>query len=369
MNEIFWLLISGCVFLLSLVLCILFIPLARFISHVFNIVDHPSQRKIHTAPMPRTGGFAMFFSFIVTIILGLFLFEVLNRQFFYLPSDTADFLFSHYARLKTVIPVLRIVMLAATTVFLLGLWDDLHPLNSRKKLLIEILVAFILWWGGIRMSLFIDAPILSLILTIAWIVGITNSFNLLDNMDGLSAGVAFVISCMFFVSCFRGGQFFVSLILALMMGITAGFLIFNFPPAKIFMGDAGSLFIGLVLASISLIATYYRYDDRSKIVIVMPLLLFAVPIFDTFSVMWIRLKERRSILAADKKHFSHRLTSLGMTQKQAVLFIYLATLCLGAGAIVLKDLTLWGGYWIFIQALAIIAIIVLLERAGNNVRR
>jgi UDP-GlcNAc:undecaprenyl-phosphate GlcNAc-1-phosphate transferase len=152
------------------------------------------------------------------------------------------------------------------------------------------------------------------------------------------------------------------------MGCVLGFLLYNFPPATIFMGDAGSLFVGYNLSVLTIMNTYYRYETPTALPVVMPLVVLAVPIFDTLSVIAIRMKNRRPVFCGDRNHFSHRLANLGMSHRQVALFIYLVTFCVGLNALLLRSLNIWGGVVLLIQAAAIIAIIAILERTGKNRR-
>jgi UDP-GlcNAc:undecaprenyl-phosphate GlcNAc-1-phosphate transferase len=204
-------------------------------------------------------------------------------------------------------------------------------------------------------------------MTAMWFLLMMNSFNLMDNMDGLSAGVAFISGSILFVFAVQMGQLFVATILAVFLGSLLGFLRYNFPPAKIFMGECGSSFIGYFLGTTAILLTFYRYEkNQSFLPVFAPLVIFSVLFFDTLSVIWIRRKRKLPVFKADKNHLSHRLVSLGMTKKQSVLFIYLLTLCTGIGALLLGSLNIFGGIIILLQVLIIIIIVGILELAGRN---
>jgi len=223
---------------------------------------------------------------------------------------------------------------------------------------------------GIRISVFIPNIYISSIITILWVVGITNSFNLLDNMDGLSAGVASISSFMFFFVYGSQGLTDLNFLMVILIGSLIGFLRYNFYPARIIMGDAGSLFVGFIIGGTAAIGSYLKGSLLTRLPVITPLLILGVPIFDTLSVIYIRMKQRRSIFSADKSHFSHRLVILGMTQKQAVLFIYLVSFCVGINSILLPRVTRVDALVILIQVLAIFAIIVLLMIArGEEIKR
>ncbi len=166
-------------------------------------------------------------------------------------------------------------------------------------------------------------------MTLVWVVGITNAFNLLDNMDGLSAGVALVASLVLLLNAWLLGGFFMSLVYVALIGSLLGFLVYNWHPASIFLGDSGSLFIGFVLASLTLLQRYVSHASSTYFPVLMPVLVLALPILDTATVTFIRIRERRPIYVGDSRHLSHRLVSLGMRPPLAVFTIYLISLGLG----------------------------------------
>lgn len=348
------------IFIFSLLLSIGFTPLARSFALKLNILDRPSSpRKIHRDGMPLLGGIAIFLSFALTILVNLFIFFTLKDI---LPSEIASF----SSGIKAVSAKLTAILIGGGSMMLLGLFDDLRPIGAWVKLSGQVLVGILSVLAGLRISLFLTNPIIGGLITVLWIVAITNAFNLLDNMDGLAAGVAIIASVLFFVISFQGGQFFVCTVLAVFAGSLLGFLRYNFTPSSIFMGDSGSLFIGYTLSILTIMSTYYTKDSPTIIPVIMPVLILGVPIFDTLSVMGIRIKNKRPLFGADKSHFSHRLVELGMSRKEAVLFIYLLTFCIGTGALLLNRVSVAGGLTILFQALGIITIIVLLEKAGKR---
>ncbi|PIU50789.1 undecaprenyl-phosphate alpha-N-acetylglucosaminyl 1-phosphate transferase [Candidatus Desantisbacteria bacterium CG07_land_8_20_14_0_80_39_15] len=339
-----YLLILSCSFILSYSLT----PLMGWIALKFNILDQPGTRKIHTEPKPRTGGIAIYLSFLIIFALA-HRFNLFTRGF---ENEFTG------------------LLLGSSIVFLTGMIDDIRGLNAWIKLGAQIFAGLILVIYGIRISLFIPNVYVSSIITILWVVGITNSFNLLDNMDGLSAGVGGISSLMFFLVYGRQGLSDLNLLMMILVGSLIGFLKYNFNPARIFMGDAGSLFIGFIIGGTAAMGGYLKGSLLTRLPVITPLLILGVPIFDTLSVIYIRIKQHRSIFSADKSHFSHRLVTLGMTQKQAVLFIYLVSFCVGINSILLPRITRGDALVILIQALAIFAIIVLLMIAkGDELKR
>ena len=351
-----------CGFLLSLFL----VPVMKTLALKWQVLDHPSTRKVHVRPTPLLGGLGIWLAFNMTILLGL---TLLIWLFPGLSSPFIDSFKDLIPGVKSVLPKLLIISIGGLLIMLLGLIDDIKKVSFKAKLLGQILVGVGVVASGVRITLFLPNPILSAIITLLWLLLIINAFNLMDNMDGLSSGVAVVAASIFLIVSIRGGQLFVGTLLAIFIGVNLGFLVYNFPPASIFMGDSGSMFIGYMLAVLTIMNTYYTEGTSTIMPVVMPFLILIVPIYDTLSVIYIRWKRGVSIFTADRNHFSHRLVSLGMRKVQAVSFIYLVTACVGMGALLLKDLAFAGGAVILIQAIVVIAIIALLENVGKNANR
>jgi UDP-GlcNAc:undecaprenyl-phosphate GlcNAc-1-phosphate transferase len=253
------------------------------------------------------------------------------------------------------------LLAGGTLVFLVGLADDVFgsrfPLAAKAAG--QVTAAGILVASGVRTS-FMPGDALDVVVTLLWVVGMTNAFNLLDNMDGLSAGVALVASAVFLVNAWALGEFFISLLLLAFIGSLLGFLAYNFNPATVFLGDCGSLFIGYVIASLTLLERYVSQASSTMFPVLMPVLVLAVPIMDTATVVLIRLREGRPIYVGDRRHLSHRLVALGFSTRAAVLFIYLVTLSLGLGAVNLSNATPGQSAVIFVQFLGLVALILIL---------
>lgn len=313
-------------------------PVVRLFGIKMKIMDHPGGRKIHNVPKTRLGGLSIFISSAVAFYVAykLHMFSGMYKNEF------------------------MGLMIGGSIVFAVGLIDDIIGLKPHLKLIGQLAAALVVVAYGIRATMFIENIYFASLITVVWIVVITNSFNLLDNMDGLSAGVG-VISClMFFLVYQRQGLLEINVLLFILMGALMGFLRFNFNPSKIFMGDSGSLFIGFLVAGVAVTGTYLEGSRLTHLPVITPLLILGVPIFDTLSVVYIRIKEGRSIFSADKSHFSHRLVSLGMSQKQAVLFIYLVSFCAGITSMLLPRLNKEDAIVILVQVLVVFAIIILL---------
>jgi UDP-GlcNAc:undecaprenyl-phosphate GlcNAc-1-phosphate transferase len=341
-------------FLISLFLTYLFGKIAK----KFDIVSFPSERRIHKKPTPLLGGLGIFFSFLIVISAG-----IISVRFGFIP----EFVERYIEGIYSVLPKLITIIGWSILVIFFGLIDDSYELKPFPKLLFQLFTATIIFISGIRISFFISNIFISYLITVFWIVFMMNSFNLLDNMDGLAGGVAFITGLILFIFAYEMHQLFVATILSVFLGSILGFLFHNFHPAKIFMGECGSSFIGYFLGIISIILTYYKYEESKNFLpVFIPLIVFSVPFFDTISVIFIRLKRGYSIFKADKNHLSHRLVSIGMTQKQAVLFIYLLTLTTGINALILKNLNIYGGIGILIEVCLILGLVGILEFFGRS---
>ena len=225
-------------------------------------------------------------------------------------------------------------------------------------------------FADIRVEFFIASKLITTCLSVLWIVTIINAFNFLDNMDGLSAGIAAIVASVLFTAAAISGQVFIGSLALLFVGALAGFLAFNFPPAKIFMGDCGSLVIGFILAVLTLRTTYYQQDTSqttgSIYAIFMPLVVMAVPLYDFLSVTILRISQGKSPFVGDTQHFSHRMKRRGLTDTQTVLTLYLATIATAASSIILFQVNLAGAILIFAQTIMILIIIAIMEATGKT---
>ncbi|MGH9823699.1 MAG: hypothetical protein ACREDR_10680 [Blastocatellia bacterium] len=277
----------------------------RTLAVRFGIVAPPRRDRWHSKPTALLGGIAIYTAF----LLGFFLF-VPHHALFY--------------------PVVA----AATLLFLTGLIDDLVQIKPYAKLIVQLVAAALVVYYGISLT-WTRYDALNDFITIFWLVGITNALNLLDNMDGLSAGIA-VVSCAFLGITFMiNGQPAAACFSFVLGGSAAGFLVFNFNPASIFMGDAGSMFLGFALGSIALISDYGRSRNLAAILFT-PVLILAIPIFDTCVVTVTRKVSGRPISQGGRDHTSHRLVALGMSERRAVLWLYSFAAISGALALLVR---------------------------------
>ncbi len=304
------------VFMGVLVLAVLGTPLARKLGIQLHAMDAPDpSRKIHTVATPRLGGVAMYISILlITLLLG----GAYN------------------------LAQLSGILVGATLVSFLGLWDDRFTLGAFPKLIGQLVAVGILLSTNIRISV-LPHPLLNFGATVLWMVGVTNAFNLLDNMDGLSGGVAAIAAAHFALLCAFSGQFLVGTLAVAVMAACVGFLLYNWIPYTIFMGDSGSLFLGFTLAAIGI---KLRFPGNPRFVTWMiPILVLGIPIFDTTLVTLSRLKRGLNPLTTPgTDHSSHRLHYAGFSRREAVLVLYIGAFLLGLVAIFVTQATFVEGY-------------------------
>jgi len=337
-----------------------------------GFVDKPGARKIHAKPMPLGGGLAIILTVFIVIggLVAAALFVDQGTLTRWLGERAAALL----SGVKAKTGELVVLAVGALILMAMGLVDDKKALGAWPKLIIQIVVAGLLVAKGIGVTLFMPWPAAGAIVTVGWLVFVMNAFNLLDNMDALSGGVAFIIASMFFVVAVETGQVFFAAALAVFAAAVLGFLVFNFPPAKIFMGDTGSYFLGYVLGVTAVLFTFVPKDSpatvsTSLLPFVLPFILFSIPFYDTISVILIRIHEGRHPFDADKRHFSHRLNDLGLDKREAVLTIYAATLATAFPALYLYELSVYASIGAVAQALLVLMVVAILEHAGARKKR
>jgi UDP-GlcNAc:undecaprenyl-phosphate GlcNAc-1-phosphate transferase len=313
-------------FLGSVYLALLTTPLVIHLARRIGAVDYPGVRRVHRQLIPRIGGVSIYISAMCMIVALLFLDNRIGEWF----RDMQ----------------LRVITLlgCATGVFLIGLIDDLRGVPARIKFLVESLGAVALCLVGVRIGSIgfgeghaIDLGWMSCPITLLWIVGVTNAVNMSDGLDGLAVGVA-AIACgtiaVFAIhgstvhtDAARANDVMMALFALTLLGALSGFLFFNFNPAKVFIGDCGTLFVGFTIAAASVMCVS---KSTAFVGLALPALALGIPIFDTLFCMLRRFLERRSIFAPDRSHFHHRLLEMGLRQRHVVLIIYAITL-LAAG--------------------------------------
>ena len=329
-----------------------------------GFVARPKKDRFHQSVIPLGGGIAIFWSIAIVLIAG-----ILAIKFLVAPGHVSLFSDSvgiHLEGFLAKVPDLLIILGCAFSLHVLGLWDDKKHLGPGLKLVVQFAVAIVAaYFADVRVEFFIENKIVTSGLSAFWIVLLINSFNFLDNMDGLSVGIAAIASSVMFTAAAVSGQVFIGGLALVFIGSLLGFLVFNFPPAKIFMGDCGSLVVGFFVALLSLRTTYYHeLAGGSLYAIFMPLVVMAVPLYDFISVTVLRLSQGKSPFVGDTQHFSHRMKRRGLSDRQTALSLYLATLCTGIGAIFLFQVDLLGAVLIFAQTVMILAIIAIMEATG-----
>ena len=337
----------------------------RSVAPRLGLVDRPGGHRTHENATPLGGGVGIYVGLWAPVWACAGMAAVVAGG--WRPGWMPEALATHAPGVVSRLGKLAVIWLAATVISGTGLVDDRRGLPALPRFVVQVAMAVLLLLCGVHISIFIDNPWVVGAITVLWIVGLTNSFNWLDIMDGLSGGVGVIVSATFLVVALQTGQLFIAAVLAALIGSLLGFLVFNWSPASIFMGDCGSMHLGFVLAALAAEFTFYQ-ESRPLFPVIAPLLIFAVPIFDTVSVLLIRLHEGRPLYMGDNSHFAHRLTQLGMTRPQAVVTTCLVTLAIGLGATVLYYSNLGGTVVAFVQALVLIGIILTLERAAKKAK-
>jgi len=353
----------------------------RRVAPRFDFVDRPTARKQHGREIALGGGLAIWLAVVLPLTLGSLLAVSIVRApesssvwTGVLPGGLAELVQTHAEGVVNEQPRLWLILAGATFIMLLGLIDDRRGLDWRVRLSAQAITAGVLVYNGFRLSLFIEVPSITAVVSVLWIVGLINSFNMLDNLDGLSGGVAMIAAGMLATVLLMAPdpvtnrpQLFIAGLMLLVAGGAFGFLLHNWPPARMFMGDAGAYLLGFLLAIATIMATFAGGDVPSHAIFA-PLCILAVPIYDTLSVLIIRFREGRNPFAADRSHFSHRLLGLGMSGLQVMLTIYLATATTGLGALLLHQVDAFGATVILLLVSCVLLLVAILEMAGNRQR-
>ena len=346
---------------LAFVLSALATPVTRRLAVRWGMLDVPGRHKSHAGPVPLLGGCAMFFAILMPSMMALALARIWASSGWprWVPAELAK----HIPGAAAKAPQALAILAGALVLHVVGLIDDRRALGPWLKLIPQVLVAVgVVVFAQVRILTALGGPV-STVASVLWLVAVTNAFNFMDNMDGLAAGVGAICAAALLAASASIGQVFVSAWLCLLLGAQLGFLPYNFNPARVFMGDAGSMIIGYFLGVTSCLttyvpagATYYLYG------MFVPVVLMAVPLYDSASVILLRVHERRSPMVGDRHHFSHRLLRRGMKVRAAVGTIYLCTAGTAISASLLphvKDVT--GAVLVFAQVVIILMTIALLE--------
>ncbi len=345
----------------ALIVCAFLTAVVRRWAIRTDFVARPQQDRYHRSVVAMGGGIAIFWTLALFILGGVVLvgLVILPGHLRWLSPQIER----HAEGFIDKLPELLIVLAAAFSLHLLGLWDDKRRLGPSVKLAVQFLVAFAAAaLADIRVEMFIENKLITTALSMVWIVLMINVFNFLDNMDGLSAGIAAIAAAVLMTAAFRSGQVFVGAMGLVFFGALLGFLAFNFPPATIFMGDAGSMVVGFFVALLTLRTTYYDPAlDTPLYAVLMPAVVMAVPLYDFVTVTFLRLKQGKSPLVGDTQHFSHRLKRRGLSDRQVAVTLYLATLCTGLGGIILQQVAAAAAAIVFAQTVMMLVIVAILE--------
>jgi UDP-GlcNAc:undecaprenyl-phosphate GlcNAc-1-phosphate transferase len=372
-SRSFLLFIAGSVAPSFVVACLATWIVRRF-ARQWGLMDEPGERKVHESPTPRGGGLGIWLGVVGTFAIAQLLLLLADN----VPAVAAvvpEFARPHLSGIWSQTDKLWILLAAGTVLTVLGLMDDRRGLSWQVRLVVEFAVAAVCVWlvPNLRLTAFLPYPIVTGALSVLWIVTLINAFNMLDNMDGLSAGVAAIAAGLLAAVLLlapdpetRGPQLFVAGLLLVLLGGLVGFLCHNMPPARIFMGDAGSYFVGFMIAVATLLASYTGYHSTNRHAILAPLLVMAVPLYDMLTVILIRLRDGKSLFQADKNHFSHRLVELGLTRPQAVLTVYLTTATCGLGALLLHRVDVIGAVIILLIVASVLWLVAILETTARR---
>ena len=318
---------------LTMFIALIVTPGIMKLSLKIDATDKPNHRKVHTDPVPTLGGLAIFISFLIGLII------LQPENSYHLP-----------------------IVVGAFIIILLGFFDDLYNLSPKVKFFVQILAAvLVVYWGGLQVE-FINLPfggkiefgILSSIVTILWIVGVTNAINLIDGLDGLAAGISAIALLTIAGMAMIMGDVYVTIIALILFFSTVGFLRYNFFPAKIFMGDTGALFLGYMISVLSLLG----FKNITFISFLTPIFILAVPISDTLIAMVRRYINNQPITSADSSHLHHRLLKIGLSHKQAVIYLYVLSGLFSLAAILFSMTTIWGSIIIILTSLIVLQLLI-----------
>jgi UDP-GlcNAc:undecaprenyl-phosphate GlcNAc-1-phosphate transferase len=301
---------------------LLALPLWRRWCLRTNLVDDPGHRKIHSSPIPLAGGFAVLTGILLPLAVGALLLKLDIVKF----STTSAIVHGIDRRALE----LAVLALGAVAITILGWLDDRHELKALPKFIGQLLIAIAVAAACKRITLFVHSDVFSYAITILWVLTVINAFNFMDNMNGLCAGVGAIGAVLFAIIAAANGEYLVAITGFLMCGALVGFLPWNFPEARAFLGDAGSHLVGYLLAVMAILPHFYSKQNPHPLAVLSPLLVLAVPLLDLAQVSVFRTLNKKPFWIGDTNHLSHRLTRAGMSRRQAVLLLWLAAATIGA---------------------------------------
>ena len=336
------------IFIFSFLSAYFITPFCRFLALRLNILDKPDWRKIHYTPTPLLGGLAVYIAFCAALLLnGVFL------------------------------PQMKVLLLGATLIFIMGLWDDIRPLPAILKFVLQVLVSLlVIIWGDIQLTFFYHyswAPVVNIPLTVLWIVGLTNALNFFDGVDGLASGISIVTALFLGLIAFKTDQPALGWFAVALLGASAGFIPYNFrfgESGLLFLGDAGSTFLGFTLAGLAVMG---KWSNTSHFVsLSAPILIFGILIFDMIYVNLSRIKNGQArnflelLTCVNKDHLHHRLLFMGFARKETVFLILTMSTCLGFSALIIMNQRFLEAILGLFQGALIIGLIVVLMLKGRD---
>ncbi len=353
---------AGAYFLLVSALAALALTrVSIWLSRRWGVLDHPRESSTHKVATPLLGGLGIAGAMTLVVwghLLGGAWIAATPEWLARVPEGFR----SHLNGLQGEGDRIVVIFAGGLAIFVLGLLDDVKKLSVRARLYPQFLIAAAVVALGVRPSLgFLPVP-LQYAVSIVWLVGITNAFNLIDGIDGLCASVAAVAAMILGTVMLANHHPTTSVFFFSMSGACLGFLAWNWHPARVFLGSSGSLFIGYMLGSMTMVGTFMSKDTTGFFPLAIPLLVFAVPIYDTATVVVLRFLMKRSIFKGDKRHFHHRLMRMGFSVPQAVAFQSILTLVFGLGALVVSRYSLGPTLIVLVQAGVLVGLVLLLER-------
>ena len=337
------------ILLVSSTIAFMITPVVKYLAFRFKILDYPDSRKVHSSPTPLLGGIGIYMAFLASILSN----SIFTKEVF-------------------------AIMIGASIVFLSGILDDILKLSAKIRLLFQFLAVTVLLLNGISIILFEQnwlGIILNSLITYLWIMGLTNSTNFFDGMDGLVTGLSIIISFFIGAVAFHTNQAFLGWLAIAIMGGCIGFMPFNFGmrrAAEIFLGDSGSGFLGFTLASIAVMGEWSEKSMISSLVV--PVLIFSILIYDMIYITISRILAGKVrdleewLNYVGKDHLHHRMANLLLSNKKSVLFIYLLSFTLGLNALLLRDADSFSAMILLTQAICILVIITVIEITGNRKR-
>ena len=352
-----WIILCVITWLATFVLSALFTWACRLLAPRWGFVDEPKHEahKNHARRTPVMGGLGMFTAWLCVVASGL-----LASKFSH--SLLTERISDYFPGISSVMkPLLTIVAGAALLTFW-GMADDRKAMHALPKFGGQFVVAALTAWLGLRISCFWAVPGMNWLVTTFWIMTVINALNFFDNMDGLAGGTAAIAAFfLLFIALFRG-QYFVATLSATVCGAACGFLWHNRPPAKIFMGDGGSHFLGYLLAVICVLTTFYVPSEaHTPAPLLIPFIILLVPLFDAVAVVFLRLREGKPFYVGDNRHISHRFTQIGLSRPFAVLLVCLLCFICGVSAVLLLWLPIGGTVLVFLQLAAVLAVISIIQ--------